>query len=229
MTSDTSSKSNDNYEYNPIKVILVDDQKLIRDGIRSLFALTKTVEIIAECSDGSEVIDSIQCNQPDVLLLDLSMPKMNGIDTLKQLQTLAVKTPTLVLTTFNDSELILQSIQYGAKGFLLKDVELETLLEAIEAIHEGKTYYQPAITSTLLNSSKSLSSELPMPDSIDKLSEKELEVLRLMAAGYSNKEIASMLNKSEGTIKNHVSNVLSKFRVRDRTRAVLLAIEHGIL
>ncbi len=212
-----------------IRVVLVDDQKLIREGIKSLLSLTDKVTVVGEFSDGSELIEKIETVKCDVILLDLSMPGMDGITALKELKALNCKIPALVLTTFDDYQLVLNSLHNGAQGFLLKDVSLETLIEAIETLAQGDTYVQPAITQNLLTRSKSMTSTFDAPKMLEDLSPKEIEVLRLVACGYSNKEIADALHKSEGTIKNHVSNILSKFGVRDRTRAVLLAIEKGIL
>ncbi|WMS85552.1 response regulator transcription factor [Pleionea litopenaei] len=212
-----------------IKITLVDDQTLIREGIKSLFSLTDEIEVIAECSDGVEVLQSIENTPPDVIMLDLSMPKMGGVDVLKELQRQQIDIPVLVLTTFDDHELILQSISAGAKGFLLKDVSLETLIDAITQVHQGGRFLLPAVTEKLLEQSGGSELNKASVEGIEALSARELDVLRLIAGGYSNKEIASALHKSEGTIKNHVSNILSKMGVRDRTRAVLLALEHGLL
>ncbi len=212
-----------------IKVVLVDDQKLIREGIKSLLSLTDKVEVVGEYSDGSELVEQIDSLNCDVILLDLSMPGMDGITALKELKSRNCTIPALVLTTFDDHQLVLESLQNGAQGFLLKDVSLESLIEAIETLARGDSYVQPAITQNLLKRSKSLTANFDAPKMLEELSPKEVEVLRLVASGYSNKEIADALHKSEGTIKNHVSNILSKFGVRDRTRAVLLAIEKGIL
>jgi len=212
-----------------IKITLVDDQTLIREGIKSLFSLTDEIEVIAECSDGIEVLQSIENTPPDVIMLDLSMPKMGGVDVLKELQRLQIDIPVLVLTTFDDHDLILQSISAGAKGFLLKDVSLETLIDAITQVHQGGRFLLPAVTEKLLEQSGGGELNKASVEGIEALSARELDVLRLIAGGYSNKEIASALHKSEGTIKNHVSNILSKMGVRDRTRAVLLALEHGLL
>ena len=214
---------------NKINVCLVDDQMLIREGIKSLLNLSNKVAVIAECSDGSELADCISHSSPDVILLDLSMPIMNGIDTLKWMKAEAINIPVIVLTTFDDHEWVLQSIQEGAKGFLLKDVSLDTLVEAIESVNNGQSHIQPAITERLLSSISNQNTSTTAHSKTEALTEKEQEILRLMASGCSNKEIALALYKSEGTIKNHVSNILSKLGVRDRTRAVLLAIEKGLI
>lgn len=212
-----------------IRVLLVDDQMLVREGIKSLLNLSDKVAVVGEAQDGSQVMSSIECSNPDVILLDLSMPVMDGIATLKMLADKKVDVPVIILTTFDDHEFILKGIQAGAKGYLLKDVSLETLIEGIESVCAGKSLMQPALTERLLQGLQGYQSEFSVPESIEPLSPKEREVLGLMASGCSNKEISQALHKSEGTIKNHVSNVLAKLGVRDRTRAVLIAIEKGIL
>ena len=211
-----------------IKLLLVDDQTLIREGLKSLLALSDQVEVIGEACDGEELLNVLPQLKPDVILLDISMPKINGIEALKIMQTQNIAIPVLILTTFDDHELVLAGMQAGAKGFLLKDVSLELLIEGIETVYRGETLLQPAMTERLLQGLQGLkTSDTPFdaPEPIEPLSEKEKEVLRLMAGGFSNKEIATALHKSEGTVKNHVSNISAKLGVRDRTRAVLLAID----
>ena len=212
-----------------IKLLLVDDQTLVREGIKSLLGLSDKVRVVAEASDGTQVLPQISAHNPDVILLDISMPKMNGIEALQLLSERQITTPVIILTTFDDSELVLKGIQAGAKGYLLKDVSLDSLINAIETVYRGETMVQPALTERLLQGVSTVKSDFAAPAEIEALTPREIEVLRLMASGYSNKEISNALFKSEGTIKNHVSNLLAKLGVRDRTRAVLLAIEKGIL
>ncbi|MFK8032306.1 MAG: response regulator [Gammaproteobacteria bacterium] len=212
-----------------ISVVLVDDQKLIRDGIRSLLELSPEVEVVAEASSGIEVVDTVRQTSPDIVLMDIQMPQMNGIEAIEAMAEAQLKTPVIILTTFDDHELVLQGIRAGARGYLLKDVSLEDLIDAIKLVHSGGTMVRPAITDTLLRSVDTTAQNFDtLPDPQD-LTTKELEVLRLVAGGYSNREISEGLKRSEGTIKNHVSNILSKLGVRDRTRAVLRAIELGLL
>ncbi|MDX5406588.1 MAG: response regulator transcription factor [Chromatiaceae bacterium] len=211
------------------KVLLVDDQKLIRDGIKSLLGLSGKVAVVAECADGSTVVETCRQQQPEVILLDLSMPVMNGVQTLVALQQAEIATPVLILTTFDEHELVLKSISLGARGFLLKDVSLETLVEAISTLAGGGSWFAPNITERLLGSVRAGSSDFTMPAQLEPLTDKELQILQLMAAGYSNKEIANALYKSEGTVKNQCSAILAKLGVRDRTRAVLLALELGLI
>lgn len=212
-----------------IRVLLVDDQMLVREGIKSLLNLSDKVEVVGEAQDGTEVIAAVKNHNPDVILLDLSMPKIDGIGTLNLLKENNISVPAIILTTFDDHEFILKGIQAGAKGYLLKDVSLETLIEGIETVDQGGSLMQPALTERLMQGLQGFKSDFEAPEIIEPLSPKELEVLGLMASGCSNKEISEALHKSEGTIKNHVSNLLAKLGVRDRTRAVLLAIEKGIL
>ena len=202
---------------------------LVREGIKSLLNLSDKVAVVGEAIDGSYVIEAIEKNQPDVILLDLSMPVMDGIATLKLLNKNSITTPVIILTTFDDHEFILKGIHAGAKGYLLKDVSLETLIEGIETVFSGERLIQPALTERLMQGLSGFKSDFDAPPMIESLSPKELEVLGLMASGCSNREISTALHKSEGTIKNHVSNLLAKLGVRDRTRAVLIAIEKGIL
>lgn len=212
-----------------IKILLVDDQMLVREGIKSLLNLSDKVCVVGEASDGSEVLEAVQKFKPDVILLDLSMPVMDGISTLIMLAENNIAIPVIILTTFDDHQFILKGIQAGAKGYLLKDVSLDSLLDAIQIVYQGNRLIQPAITERLLDGLQNVKSDFDAPKMVESLTAKELEVLGLMASGCSNKEISTALNKSEGTVKNHVSNLLAKLGVRDRTRAVLFAIEKGIL
>jgi len=212
-----------------IKLLLVDDQMLVREGIKSLLMLSDKVTVVAEAMDGSHVMNAIEQSNPDVILLDLSMPVMDGIETLEMLHDKNIQLPVIILTTFDDHDLILRGIKAGAKGYLLKDVSLDTLIEGIETVANGKKLVQPALTERLQEKLDGFKPGFEIPQIIEQLTPKEIEVLGLMASGCSNKEISLALHKSEGTIKNHVSNLLAKLGVRDRTRAVLLAIEKGIL
>lgn len=212
-----------------IKILLVDDQMLVREGIKSLLNLSDKVTVVGEAQDGSHVLAVVENSNPDVILLDLSMPVMNGIDTLKLLNEKNIQIPVIILTTFDDNDFILQGIKAGAKGYLLKDVSLETLIDGIETVFSGKKLIQPVLTERLMQGLQEFKTGFETPQIIESLTQKEIEVLGLMASGCSNKEISDALHKSEGTIKNHVSNLLAKLGVRDRTRAVLLAIEKGIL
>ena len=208
-----------------IQVMLVDDQNLVRKGVRSLLELSDDIEVIAEAADGAEAIDKIPEIEPDVVLLDMRMPGKSGLDVLNALNDAGTLPPTIILTTFDDDELVLAGIHSGAKGYLLKDVPLEELVNAIKTVAAGGSMVKPVVTEQLLKGLKNLETDFSSLDRPDPLTERETEILRLMASGYSNKEVARSLNVAEGTVKNHVSNILSKMGVRDRTRAVLKAFE----
>ena len=210
-----------------IKVMLVDDQNLVRKGVRSLLELSEEIEVVAEAADGAEAIRMVPEVGPDVVLLDMRMPGQSGLDVLRELAGQDRLPPTIILTTFDDDELVLAGIQAGARGYLLKDVALAELVNAIKTVAEGGSIVKPAVTQRLLKGLEHLHNEFSSLDRPDPLTERETEILRLMAGGYSNKEIANSLGVAEGTVKNHVSNILSKMGVRDRTRAVLKAFELG--
>lgn len=212
-----------------IRVCLVDDQTLVRQGLQSLLELVDDIEVVAEASDGEEALCVIRDSHSDVVLLDVRMPIRSGLDVLQVLQESNELPPTIILTTFDDQAVVLEGIRRGAKGFLLKDVSLDQLVSAIRTLAAGGTLIQPAITERLLRSVEHVGNDFPSLEPPDPFTAREVEVLRLMTGGHSNREIAEALYVAEGTIKNHVSNILSKMGVRDRTRAVLKALEQGYL
>ena len=208
-----------------IRVCLVDDQTLVRQGVRSLLALDGGIEVVGEAADGKQALTLIPQCAPDVVLMDMRMPAMSGLEALQALAALRALPPTIILTTFDDDQLVLAGLKAGAKGYLLKDVSLEQLVGAIRTVAGGGSLVQPAITQRLLSGLEGMQNQFMSLDRPDPLTDRETEILRLMASGFSNKEIANSLGVAEGTIKNHVSNILSKLGVRDRTRAVLKAFE----
>jgi DNA-binding NarL/FixJ family response regulator len=210
-----------------IRVFIADDQLLVRQGIRSLLEMDGGIAVVGEAGDGSEAIARVPSMAVEVLLLDVRMPHQSGIDVLRELSAAGALPPTIILTTFDDSEAVLDGIRAGARGFMLKDVSYHQLIAAIRAVAAGGTVFQPAVTERLLRFAQRVHVETEAP--IERLTRREAEVVRLMAGGYSNKEIAHALGTAEGTIKNHVSSILAKFGVRDRTRAVLKALEAGVL
>ncbi len=212
-----------------LKVLLVDDQTLVRQGITSLLALSEEVQVVAQADDGEQVVALVNEHLPDVILMDIRMPRVNGIDAVKALHQAGLTTPVIMLTTFDDHQLVMAALQAGAKGYLLKDVSLDILVTGIKDVAAGKTLIQPSITEKVLQGLQGLSTDFESFSEPEPLSEKEQEILRLMAAGCSNREIALAMHKSEGTVKNQVSTILAKMGVRDRTRAVLKAIESGII
>ena len=214
-----------------IRVVITDDQTLIRQGLDSLLAITDEVEVVGHAAHGDEALALVAERSPDVLLLDLRMPVRDGIATLEALRERGSTVPVLVLTTFDDDELVLRALRAGAKGYLLKDVTLDELVGAIRTLAGGDTLVQPALTDRLLQGLASL----PTPDDFtnlptpEPLTPRETEILRLLSSGFSNREIAESLFLAEGTVKNHISTLLGKLGVKDRTRAVLRALHLGIL
>jgi DNA-binding NarL/FixJ family response regulator len=210
-----------------IRVLIADDQMLIRQGIRTLLEMDCEISVVGEAADGAETVARVLSMPVDVLLLDIRMPVQDGIEVLRQLSARDAVPATLILTTFDDSEVVLDGIRAGARGFLLKDVSYQQLLAAIRAVAGGATVFQPAVTERLLRAGGALRIGAEAPR--EQLTAREAEVVGLMAGGYSNREIARALGTAEGTIKNHVSSILAKFGARDRTRAVLKALETGVL
>lgn len=212
-----------------ISVLLVDDQTLVRQGIRSLLELSDEIRVVAEAADGAQAVEIIPQAKPDVVLLDLRMPGLSGIDVLNTLAERGQQPPTIILTTFDDDQLVLAGLKAGARGYLLKDVSLDQLVDAVKTVAAGGSLIAPVVTQRLLSGLERMHNDFTSLDQPDPLTERETEILRLMAGGYSNKEIANSLGVAEGTVKNHVSNILSKLGVRDRTRAVLKAFELGLV
>jgi DNA-binding NarL/FixJ family response regulator len=210
-----------------IQLLLVDDQNLVKMGLCSLLQLSGHIEVVAQLDDGIGVIEAIEENQPDIMLLDIRMPNMNGLEVLAAMQEQSIVLPTLILTTFDEHDLVLKCMELGAKGYLRKDVSLEVLIKAIDTIVAGGLWIQPAVTNQILENKDFVRSK--STEVIEALTTGEVQVLRLVAAGYSNKEIADAIHKSMGTVRNQMSFILAKLQVRDRTRAVLKAIEHGLI
>lgn len=216
-------------ERRPVRVAVIDDQTLVRRGVRSLLELSAEVEVVAEGADGDEALAIVDAVAIDVLLLDLQMPRRDGIATLTALAQRPDPPATLVLTTFDDDELVLGAVRAGAQGYLLKDVTLEQLLGAVRTLADGGTLLHPALTERLLRAVRRRGPAVTGLPSPEPLTARELDVLRLVAAGCSNAEIAGALHLATGTVKNRVSDVLTKLGVRDRTRAVLRALDLGLL
>jgi len=213
-----------------IRVFLVEDQTLVREGIRGLLALDPEIAIAGEAADGDEAAESIPRSGADVVLLDMRLPRRSGLEVLRALSAAGELPPTIILTTFDDDELLLQGLQAGAKGYLLKDVSLAELVRAIRDVAAGGTAVHPIASERVVRGlDAGPDPGFPRLEPADPLTERELEVLRLMTGGYSNREIGRALRVTEGTVKNHVSSILSKLGVRDRTRAVLQAVRAGYL
>jgi DNA-binding NarL/FixJ family response regulator len=209
-----------------IRVVIADDHTLVREGIRSLLALVPDIAVVGEARDGAETIQVVLDARPDVLLLDLRMPRGDGLAVVTELAARDRLPATLVLTTFDDDAAAIELVRAGARGFLLKDVTLDRLVDAVRTLAAGCTMIQPALTARA--EAELVAKRASSAESIE-LTEREREVLRLVASGFSNREIAHALCVAEGTIKNHVSSILAKLGVRDRTRAALKAVERGLV
>ena len=209
-----------------INVVLVDDQMLVRSGIRGLLNLTPDIRVVAEAADGAEAVGVIANAGAHVLLLDVRMPNCSGIDLLRAHA--GALPPTILLTTFDDDEALFEGMRAGARGFLLKDISLERLAEGIRSVAAGGTLFRPALTERTRAAFESANK--PNGSALHQhLTARETEILALMAAGFNNGEIARALGPSEGTVKNHVSSILAKLAVRDRVRAVLRGLELGYI
>jgi DNA-binding NarL/FixJ family response regulator len=209
-----------------IKVIICDDQDIVRDGLELLLKLEADIEIIGIASDGAEAVEMTVQKKPDLVLMDLKMPVMNGVDATREIKAKCAGVKVLVLTTYGTDDWVFDAIRAGASGYLLKDSPRETVLSAIKGTIEGKTYIDPSVAGKLLgeiSSIKKKSSDLIM----DKITQRETEVFKLLAKGLSNGDIAKQLYLSEGTVRNHVSSIISKLGVSDRTQAAILALQNG--
>lgn len=219
-----------NGENMTIRIIIVDDQSLFREGLRTLLSIWDDLEVVAEAGNGEEAITAVSHHHPDVVLMDLHMPILNGVAATRQISQNHPTSKVIVLTTFDDDDYIFDGLRAGAIGYLLKDVSSEKLVEAIRAAANGHSFLQPSIAAKVVAEFSRLAAPTPtLPSLIEPLSDRELEILRLVAIGASNKEIATQLFIAEGTAKNHLTNILSKLGVRDRTQAALKAHELGLL
>jgi two-component system, NarL family, response regulator LiaR len=209
----------------PIRVLVVDDHAIVRKGIRALLSREHEIEVIGEAADGEEAIDQAQSLRPDVILMDLVMPKLDGIEAIRQIVARQSTTRILVLTSFAADDKVFPAIKVGALGYLLKDSGPDELVQAIHHVHRGEPSLDPSIARKLL---QELSHPPKIAPTTDPLTERELDVLRLVAQGKSNREIAEQLVITEMTVRTHVSNILSKLHLASRTQAALYALKEGL-
>ena len=242
MSTTATTTSN---EKSPIKLLLVEDQQLVREGLKGLLALHEEIQIVGEASDGAEALALVEAmgankalgaqgapspldlQMPDIILSDMRMPRLDGLGLIRALASRALQIPVVLLTTFDDASAFDEAVRAGARGFLLKAISPETLLQALREVMGGGTALRPSLTTRMEQVSGRGERAFVATDQPDPLSPKELQVLRLVASGRSNTEIAALLGNSEGVIKNHCSAIFSKMGVRDRTQAVLRAIDLG--
>ena len=215
-----------------VRVLLVDDQALIRAGFRMILDAEEGIEVVGEAADGTQAVDSVRRLKPHVVLMDIRMPEMDGIEATRRIVQADGDPPArvLMLTTFDLDEYVYDALRAGASGFLLKDVPAEQLVEGIRVVAQGEALLAPSVTRRLISEfSRTPPSERPTPPAMEELTPREVEVFRLMARGLSNAEIAADLVVSETTVKTHVARVLMKLGVRDRVQAVVLAYESGLV
>ena len=215
-----------------IRLLLVDDQALFREGLHTLLSLHEDLQVVGEAGNGLEALAAADALRPDVVLMDLRMPVLDGVAATRRLLAAHPTTRVIVVTTFDDDELVFDGLRAGAVGYLLKDVSSDKLVEAIRAAARGESFLQPSIAAKVLAEFNRLERQATPPPPAplaEPLSEREREILRLLAAGDSNKEIAAALFIAEGTVKNHVTNILGKLDARDRTQAALRGRELGLI
>ncbi len=215
---------------NPIRVLLVDDQALFREGLRQILSVQPSLQVVGEAPNGAEALRSVKTLEPQVVLMDLRMPVLGGVEATRRLRLLHPHCRVIVLTTFDDDEEVFEALRAGAAGYLLKDAPAARLVEAILAAARGESFLQPSIAAKVVAEFSRLTRPRPSSDPVvGSLTDREREVLRYLASGKSNKEIAVALDLVEGTVKNHMTNILGKLGVLDRTQAALRARELGLL
>lgn len=227
-----------------VRVLVVDDQQLMRDGLISLLSIQPGIELVGSAANGQEAMEQALALHPDVILMDVRMPVLDGVAATAQVRSLAPECQILMLTTFDDEEYVIEALRAGASGYLLKDLPADRLAQAIQAVHNHIYQLDPTVASRLIASAATPTSQSgrpaasSAPQSADApalllrnagVTEREVEVLRLIAQGATNREIAEHLVISEGTVKNHISNILGRLGLRDRTQAAIFARENGLL
>ena len=210
-----------------MRVVICDDQGIVREGIKIILMAARDIEVVGIGSDGAEAVDLVAETKPDLILIYLKMPIMNGIEATRQIVRQHPEIPVLVLTTYDADKWVFDAIRAGAKGYILKDTPHEQLIAAVRGTVAGQSHIDPDVAGKLLDQVTRTISLLPS-DVEKKLSERELDVLRLIAIGQTNGEIANSLSLSEGTVRNYVSGILTKLEVSDRTQAAVMALRHGL-
>ena len=210
-----------------MKVIICDDQDIVRDGLELLLKLEHDIEIVGIAGDGAEAVELIALKKPDLVMMDLKMPVMNGLEATRQIKTKYPAVKVLVLTTYGTDEWVFDAIRAGASGYFLKDAPREEVLKAIRGTVEGKTYIDPSVAGKVIGEISSTKKKATSALT-DKLTQREIEVLQLLAKGLTNEDISQKLFLSEGTIRNHISSIVDKLGVSDRTQAAIIALQHGL-
>ena len=211
---------------NTIRILIVDDHPVVREGISAMLAREPDLQVVGEARDGMDALDKARQLRPDVVLMDLQMPRLDGAEAIRRIRADDPSINFIVLTTFDSDEFIFKGIEAGARGYLLKDAPRDDLFRAVRAVYRGESLIQPAVATKLLNRFAELSRRGPAEDT---LSAREIEVLQLMSRGAPNKEIARRLFISESTVKTHVTNIFQKLGANDRTEAVTIALQRGLI
>ena len=212
--------------YMSVNILLADDHMMVREGLKLLFEMDDDINVVGEAGDGYECLNYANKTQPDIILLDINMPNLDGLQVLNIIKSQKMKCKVIVLTIHNEVEYLIKALDEGCDGYILKDSDFDTLKKAILSVYKGETYIEPSLVP-LLN--VRLAERDLMRDKTKELTSREIEVLKMIAAGSSNKEIASVLNISERTVKNHISNIFKKIDVSDRTQAAVFAIKNDII
>lgn len=214
-----------------IRILLVDDQTMFREALKTLLSVQPDFEVVGEANDGEQALQRAATLKPDVILMDLRMPVLDGVAATRMLHKVHPKSKVIILTTFDEDEYIFEGLRAGALGYLLKDAASDKLFEAIRLAARGESFLQPSVATKLLNQFTRLADQVPRLTSAlaEPLSDREMQVLQLIASGNSNREIAAKLFIAEGTVKNHVTNILNKLEVNDRTQAAMRAKELGLI
>ena len=210
-----------------MRIVICDDQALIRDSLGMLLNLEKDIRVVGAAEDGAQAVEMVIEHQPDLVLMDLKMPGMNGIEATRRIRTRYPAVKVLVLTTYDDDEWVFDAIRAGASGYLLKDTPREDVIKAVRGTVEGRSFLDPSVAGKLIGQ---VAGQQTQPATLitDKLTGREVDVLRLLARGFNNADIALQLHLSEGTVRNHVSAIFAKLDVTDRTQAAIIAIQHGL-
>ncbi|MBQ9699780.1 MAG: response regulator transcription factor [Lachnospiraceae bacterium] len=209
-----------------IELMIIDDHSMVREGLKQLLELDEELKVVSEASDGIEGLQKLETVKPDVLLLDINLPNMNGLEMLKIMRERKIDTKVLILTIHNEIDYLMKAVEIGCNGYVLKDSDSNLLKKAIYAIHSGEDFIQPSLTPAL---NAGLAGRASMDEKVNDLTRREVEVLKLIAEGLFNKEIAAKLDISERTVKNHVSNIFKKIDVSDRTQAAVFAIKNNLV
>ncbi len=209
-----------------IRILIADDHEMVREGLKQLIELDKEFQVVQLAGDGQECLEKLGKNDIDVLLLDINMPKMNGLEVIQKMKSLSLNIPTIILTVHTEVEYLIKAVEYGIAGYMLKESNLDELKTAIVSVYNGETYIQPSMVPVLEKALPQKESDLAL---LSELTKREIEILKAVTIGKPNKEIAAQFDISERTVKNHVSSIFKKIDVLDRTQAAVFAIRNGLV